>query len=587
MQFGLPDRSFSEKASLLRGGLPRRGGLLGEGALAYKQARGLHGHHAQASQQPRVALTRQRSAPSLAHRPGAYGRGDGFERLAARMSELGQDASLDRSHPPRPDSGMRRSSSATTLGRSAWEGAGGGVSRHAAPLEKWSSSLRLSGSPVAPLRPNSRSSLQKRVGGTPDMANMSSSLLGGRPGSHYASRSGGLGFSESTMLPPDESLLDARVQKYSDLFDEVIQRDRIFGSLLGKIKLAYDEALKDALLNGSQQVQQRAPRPGKVHQAPVVHQQPPGMPTPPGQAVKQNRYAPQVSHAPAPGGVACSDEPTRRAQKDGLQELQHENRVLKDLIERLHMELEAAMQRERNWKDRAQKHRPTQSHTAQEAAYMEEAMHVQQHSSMQHMLQGQPREPYPSHVAHYELSPECQANMLPRPQMPQQPLPASRTFNAAMREPDAAMRFQDGSHWNLMAAEEKHSLSLNQGGILSISSISQHTSPQYAAMDSARSDDSGMLPQCPTRRQVVKPAHVPTLDLSKVPCPQEDEEEEVEGEVQDEMEWREEDAQDILYSGDAYAAEEIYGQEVYEQDSYDSIMDPRALAFGHEDEQEC
>eukprot|EP00971_Amphidinium_carterae_P306463 6089962-Amphidinium_carterae.2 len=47
-------------------------------------------------------------------------------------------------------------------------------------------------------------------------------------------------------------------------------------------------------------------------------------------------------------------------------------------------------------------------------------------------------------------------------------------------------------------------------------SISQHTSPQYAAMDSARSDDSGMLPQCPTRRQVVKPAHVPTLDLSKV-----------------------------------------------------------------------
>eukprot|EP00971_Amphidinium_carterae_P060699 1201121-Amphidinium_carterae.2 len=58
MDFGWPDRSFSGKSALLRGSLPRRSGLLGEGqclalarAFAYKQSRSLNEPHAQAWKQ--------------------------------------------------------------------------------------------------------------------------------------------------------------------------------------------------------------------------------------------------------------------------------------------------------------------------------------------------------------------------------------------------------------------------------------------------------------------------------------------------------------------------------------------------------
>jgi len=85
---------------------------------------------------------------------------------------------------------------------------------------------------------------------------------------------------------------------------------------------------------------------------------------------------------------------------------------------------------------------------------------------------------------------------------------------------------------------------LNQGGLLSLSSISPQTSgnPAPDAMEcmlgvceSARSTDSGMLPQRPTRRHVLKPPHVPALDFSRLQQqPEEDEEEEDPGDGEEE-----------------------------------------------------
>jgi len=570
MYGGLPDRSYADKASsFLRGSLPRRTSLLGDGggSLAYKHSRGLQ--HGQVTQPRATALSRQRSAPTLAQRGGAGAAArDSYDRLVSRLNERSMTASHDMSFEPqglggRPESALRRSSSATTLGR-AWEG------KHPAPADKWSLS---GGSPVPHQRPPSRGTLpQKRVGATPDLSNLSSSLLGaGRPlsGSFSKSRpTAGLTESSTLQPPPTDetAFMDARVQKYSDLFDEVIQRDRIFGSLLGKIKAAYDDALREAVLSGGQR--QKPSGPSKMQWPPPAGGHAAGSS---GSPLKPSHHYAQASTAGAP----CSDEPTRRAQKDGLQELQHENRVLKDLIERLHMELEAAMQREKNWKDKAQKQRPRpQGGDAGDAAV------AYQQAPAGYVSQQQQ---YAAHVQHYELSPEHQhqATMLPK-----QAAAAARTFNAAMREPEPA------ANWGYAAPEEKSAL--NQGGILSLSSISQHTSPQYAPMDycgdSARSTDSGMLPQCPTRRHVVKPANVPPLDLSKVPGPAEEEEEEEEdpeGGVQYEgenMECYAKDVygQDVVYQHDGYG----YDQEVYEQDSYNSAVDPRTLAFGHDEDYE-
>merc|ERR1719203_1364450 len=62
----------------------------------------------------------------------------------------------------------------------------------------------------------------------------------------------GPGIDDSGMLDPrlrpgsgaDESALpETRLKIYSDLFEEVIERDRVFGSLLRKIKTAYESVL--------------------------------------------------------------------------------------------------------------------------------------------------------------------------------------------------------------------------------------------------------------------------------------------------------------------------------------------------------
>merc|ERR1719437_285889 len=70
---------------------------------------------------------------------------------------------------------------------------------------------------------------------------------------------------------------------------------------------------------------------------------------------------------------------------------------------------------------------------------------------------------------------------------------------------------------------------LNQGGLLSMSSISpqeeepQNSQPPHlesmlgaSAIESARSTDSVPLPQRPDRRRVVRPDHVPSLDLARL-----------------------------------------------------------------------
>ncbi|CAJ1416174.1 unnamed protein product, partial [Effrenium voratum] len=73
---------------------------------------------------------------------------------------------------------------------------------------------------------------------------------------------------------------------------------------------------------------------------------------------------------------------------------------------------------------------------------------------------------------------------------------------------------------------EAYDAALNQGGFFSLSSISPQSQlhPQepdaghgHVHLHSARSDESGILPQRPDRRIVRRPASVPKLDLAKTP----------------------------------------------------------------------
>merc|ERR1740130_344106 len=52
---------------------------------------------------------------------------------------------------------------------------------------------------------------------------------------------------------------------------------------------------------------------------------------------------------------STSNEPTTRAEGGQAFEMQRENRVLKDLVERLHLELEEAVRREHRWKQKVTK----------------------------------------------------------------------------------------------------------------------------------------------------------------------------------------------------------------------------------------
>jgi hypothetical protein len=232
--------------------------------------------------------------------------------------------------------------------------------------------------------------------------------------------------------------------------------------------------------------------------------------------------------------------------------MQRENRVLKDLVERLHLELEEAVRREHRWKQKVTKlkaraetpdMRPTPQGVSNsffgkgieetwskiQGEYFAQATH-DYYPQSDHLHRD---DPHGSSVCNADAAKRALSNGAPR-------------FHASRREP------------TLDDPEVQHGL-LNQGGLLSISSISPQTSvpplPGEAGGDSSvRSTDSGMLPQRPTRRHVVKPDNVPRLDFSRLKDNLEDEEEE-----EEEMELEGQDVQEEDLGSD-YAEMQAHGK---------------------------
>lgn len=280
----------------------------------------------------------------------------------------------------------------------------------------------------------------------------------------------------------DSSMPESRLKIYSDLFEEVIERDRVFGSLLRKIKTAYDMLLL---------------------RTPAVPPLPMDNPSP-NVAPEVMAWPQDLSASSGPGRMpgGHSNEPTTRAE-GGLQawEMQRENRVLKDLVERLHLELEEAVRREHRWKQKVTKLK-ARVEVADEDAMRRQVM---EQSGYNH---GSDQKVVLVEDPHDNAAARASSNGAPR-------------FAAMQREPHIGdMDGQEGL--------------LNQGGLLSMSSISPQTSlPPFpdsslgvSGAESARSTDSGMLPQRPTRRHVTKPEHVPKLDFSRLKNALEEEEEE-------------------------------------------------------------
>jgi len=417
--------------------------------------------------------------------------------------------------------------------------------------------------------------------------------------SSLAPPQGGGVFEGSTTLP------ESRLKIYSDLFEEVIERDRVFGSLLRKIKTAYDMLLLQCM-------DERAvpPMPNDNSSASAGH------------LGGGHRGGPGDSHwtpergAGGIGGNLHSNEPTTRNE---AWEMQRENRVLKDLVERLHLELEETVQREQRWKHKATKlkqqrvgdgarlkegepprppqayHEPGHPHYQQHAqlpghGHMGGMMNVatanmsHHHEganstvaamaaqSLYHGCPGMP--PHDVMAAQYLAHPQHmqQVQGYVQPGHPGQPLPPQHPhhFTQHMQEKDdrgtmsgctsmggmlmqedggmpkdgsglamggpipkvmpvgvpgqqksfhASRREPTGTEGDGAGCQEGL---LNQGGLLSLSSISPQTSPPppqpdpLAGNESSRSTDSGMLPQRPTRRIVVKPENVPALDFSRL-----------------------------------------------------------------------
>mmetsp|Transcript_117435 Transcript_117435/g.216217 ORF Transcript_117435/g.216217 Transcript_117435/m.216217 type:complete len:639 (-) Transcript_117435:109-2025(-) len=288
----------------------------------------------------------------------------------------------------------------------------------------------------------------------------------------------------------DPSMPESRLKIYSDLFEEVIERDRVFGSLLRKIKTAYDMLLL---------------------RSPAVPPLPMDNPSPDMAREVMGAWPQDLSSSSGPGrmpGGPHSNEPTTRAE-GGLQawEMQRENRVLKDLVERLHLELEEAVRREHRWKQKVTKLK-ARVEVADEDAMRRQALQQSSYNQGSDQKVVLPEDP------HETAAMRAASNGAPR-------------FAAMQREP----------HIGDMDAQEGL---LNQGGLLSMSSISPQTSlPPFpdsslgvSGAESARSTDSGMLPQRPTRRHVTKPESVPKLDFSRLKnaLEEEDEEEDEEGE---------------------------------------------------------
>eukprot|EP00450_Noctiluca_scintillans_P023010 CAMPEP_0194525150 /NCGR_PEP_ID=MMETSP0253-20130528/60505_1 /TAXON_ID=2966 /ORGANISM="Noctiluca scintillans" /LENGTH=566 /DNA_ID=CAMNT_0039369847 /DNA_START=52 /DNA_END=1752 /DNA_ORIENTATION=+ len=361
--------------------------------------------------------------------------------------------------------------------------------------------------------------------------------------------------------------LPESLKVYSDLFEEVIDRDRVFGSLLRKIKTAYD-----ALLT--------AP--------PKQHSQVPMQPTFQPPAPPGSRYR----------GGSGSNEPTTRAEGLQLWELDRENHALKDLVERLHCELEDAVKREDRWKRKAAKKGQLggpapqdewcvrQKHRAQQNESMHRPDHVPHHYLLQ---QEQPphqqflaQHQYPAHkqfgheqqpsyvAAQQEHRPADERHTSPRRRkrpdaggVSQESRSQSadgknrasgswvRPFHASMREPSVPLEFEEeGSHQahttslhshngHHPAPQMQYQLSEDPPQMLSMSSISpNHSAPQQHSelVETARSADSGTLPQRPTRRHCVKPAEVPPLDFTQLQNHVEEDEEDEDGVPEEEQE---------------------------------------------------
>lgn len=313
------------------------------------------------------------------------------------------------------------------------------------------------------------------------------------------------GLTESGGMP------ESRLKIYSDLFEEVIERDRVFGSLLRKIKTAYDMLLLRAPavpplpMDGSSFVHQ-----GRVHEA----------------VMDPHAWGGQDNRVPS---SLHSNEPTTRAEGGQAWEMQRENRVLKDLVERLHLELEEAVRREHRWKQKVTKLKTkVDTSPPQAGAYGK-------------VVDDWPSAAVPGHPDFYAQGGHLQ--------------PEDRGAGDAGKRTSSVPRFHPGLREPSLAEAYGQEGPLNQGGLLSLSSISPTASvpplPESFAAESARSEDSGMLPQRPPRGESVKPVQVPRLDFSKLKDQLEDEEDEEEtpGEVQYESRYTDEELDEMQAHG--------------------------------------
>lgn len=351
---------------------------------------------------------------------------------------------------------------------------------------------------------------------------------------------GGSGMGSSVGGDVSAAMPETRLKIYSDLFEEVIERDRVFGSLLRKIKTAYDMLV----LRGPEQDSTMR----------MTHE---GAGTPgPGEGA----WTPEPSSVGHYVG-AHSNEPTTRAE-DGMQawEMHRENRVLKDLVERLNLELEEAVKREHRWKQKVVK-------LKSRAEPMDGPLQAMQ-AHMHGHYDGHSHPGYRMHDGHHIPGYHGPEEMWAAPGYQKGPplppedvrgpgglagagvVPGQKFFHANRREPTGPPDpegIQEGA--------------LNQGGLLSMSSISPQTSaPQPESLEcmggiSERSTDSGILPQRPTRR-VVRPGHVPALDLSRLNQQLEEDEEE-------------EDEEGLMEQGEAGDQGEGEPREFAEEDDID------------------
>jgi len=268
----------------------------------------------------------------------------------------------------------------------------------------------------------------------------------------------------------EETLPESRLKIYSDLFEEVIDRDRVFGSLLRKIKTAYDSVLHHSVLRSEVPFE-----PVPVSPMRRFHSNSETQPSAVVGSLQLSQLSPGFvarswigSGSADPsgrcGGVA-SNEPTTR---EGLQvwELDRENHVLKHLVERLHVELEDSVKREKRWKQKASK--------------ISRAQSASQHQCVQHESWEHPKGPWPED--------------------------GQRTEPGMRVDHDAPLY-----------------------GMNALSNLSFHAQTHKSEVSSsARSTDSGMLPQRPTRRHCPKPSDVPALDFTHLKNQMEEEEEEAE-----------------------------------------------------------